>query len=124
MNALADTSVLAGSAAAEDLPEALAVSAVTLAELHAGVLLATTESERAARLATVVRVERDFEVLPVDASVAHAYGVLLATARAAGKRPRAMDLLIAATAAAHRVPLYTRDRDFLKLGGVEVRLIE
>ena len=115
--------MLAGSAA-EGLPEALAVSAVTLAELHAGVLLATTEFERAARLATVVRVERDFEVLPVNASVAHAYGVLLATARAGGRRPRAMDLLIAATAAAHRVPLYTRDRDFLKLEGVEVRLIE
>ena len=99
------------------------MSAITLAELHAGVLLAGTEGERAARLANLVRIERDFEVLPVDAAVARAYGRLLAAARAAGARPRAMDLLIAATAAAHTVPVYTRDRAFLQLRGVEVKLI-
>ena len=87
-------------------------------------LLARTETERAARLANLVRVERDFEVLPVDAAVAREYGRLLAAARRGGARPRAMDLLIAATAAANDVPIYTRDRDFARLRGVEIKLLE
>jgi predicted nucleic acid-binding protein len=115
--------VLASPPSDLGLPDGVAVSAITLAELHAGVLLATNESDRAARLATVVRIERDFDILPVDADVARAYGVLLANARAVGYRPRAMDLLIAATAAASGVPVFTRDRDFLHLRGVDVRII-
>jgi len=62
--------------------------------------------------------------LAVDADVARAYARLLAAARSTSTRPRAMDLLIAATAAAHSVPIYTRDRDFLQLRGVDVRLID
>jgi predicted nucleic acid-binding protein len=105
-----DTSVVIAS----DVPfldGELAVSAVTLAELHFGVLVAADSSARAERLRRLALVERLFDPLPVDEAVAREYGVLAAAVVHAGRQPRArvMDLLIAATARAHGARLYTRN---------------
>lgn len=80
--------------------------------------------QRAGRPATLAYAERRFAVLSVDARVAPHYGRLLAGTRRAGRsRLRTADALIAATAAAHGLPLLTRDRDFELLDGVEVVLV-
>jgi len=104
-------------------PEEAAISAVTLCGLHLAVLIASAR-QRPGRLATLAYTERRFTVLAVDARVAPHYGRLVALGRRAGKaRPRTADALIAATAAAHDLPLLTRDRDFKGLDGVEVVLV-
>jgi len=89
----------------------LAVSAVSIAELHFGVLVARDASTRAERLRRLSLVQRQFDPLPVDDAVAASYGHLAAAVVAAGRRPRprTMDLLIAATAHAHGARLYTRN---------------
>ena len=99
MRALLDTSVVIAS----DVPHLegeLAISAVTLAELHFGVLVATDPALRAERLRRLSLLQRRFDVLPVDEAVASSYGQLAAQVAAIGRQPRArtMDLLIAATA--------------------------
>jgi predicted nucleic acid-binding protein len=118
---LLDTSVIVGGSR-PDLEEA-AISAMTLAELHYGVLRAQTDGQRALRLRRLALVESEFDPLPIDSDVARAYGAIVARARAAGRRPRTADALIAATAAAHGLALYTRDRDFEDLPGVEVVML-
>lgn len=126
--ALLDTSfviaVARGEAiAVEDPPEETAISAVTLCGLHHGVLIAT-EEQRPGRLATLAYAERRLAVLPVDARVAPHYGRLLAgTRRRSRRRLGTTDALIAATAAAHDIPLITRDRDFEDLEGLDVVLV-
>lgn len=95
-----------------DLPMELAVSAMTLAELAAGPHATTDPLERARRQDRLQRVEATFEPLPVDAAVARAYGRVYAAVSAAGRKARgqrAVDLLIAATAVAAGLPLYTRN---------------
>jgi hypothetical protein len=84
---------------------------VSLAELHLGVLIAKNAEQRALRLRRLAGIERAFEPLPVDDTVARAYGRLAAALVDAGRkpRPRATDLLIAATAHVHRARLYTRN---------------
>jgi toxin FitB len=107
----------------EDPPEETAISAVTLCGLHHGVLVAT-DAQRPGRLATLVFAERRFAALPVDARVAPHYGRLLAEARRdRGRRLATADALIAATAAAHKLPLITRDRDFARLEGVDAIVV-
>jgi len=94
------------------LPTELAVSAVSLAELTAGPHATTDAAERARRQDRLQRTEATFEPLPVDRDVARAYGRIYAAFRAGGRRARgrrAFDLLIAATALAHELPLYTRN---------------
>lgn len=102
------------------LPLELAVSAVTMAELSAGPHATSDPLERARRQDRLQRAEATFDPLPVDASVARAYGrVYAAVAAADGKARggRAVDLLIAATALAVDLPLYTRTPgDFVALG--------
>lgn len=122
---LLDTSVVISIAvgAPVQLPDESAISAVTLCELHHGVLVAD-DARRAKRLAALVMAERSFRPLPVDERVAPLYGRIVAASRASGLgRPRTADALIAATAAAHELTLYTRDRDFDGLEGVEVVLL-
>nr|WP_246085764.1 PIN domain-containing protein [Pseudonocardia hydrocarbonoxydans] len=89
----------------------LAISAATLAELHFGVLVARGRATRAERLRRLSLLQRRFDALPVDESVAASYGELAAAVVEAGRQPRArtMDLLIAATAHAHSARLYTRN---------------
>lgn len=118
--ALLDTSFVISLARGEDIaledpPEQAAISAVTLCGLHHGVLVATDE-QRPGRLATLIFAERRLAALPIDTRVAPYYGRLLADARRRrGKRLQTADALIAATAAAHDIPLITRDRDFANL---------
>ncbi|MGH2714191.1 MAG: PIN domain-containing protein [Thermoleophilaceae bacterium] len=126
--ALLDTSFVIALARGEDFtledpPDEAAISAVTLCGLHHGVLTATDE-QRPGRLATLVFAERRFAALPVDAHVAPHYGRLVAaTRRHRGKKLATADALIAATAAAHELPLITRDRDFANLGGVDAVIV-
>ncbi|HEY5295518.1 MAG TPA: type II toxin-antitoxin system VapC family toxin [Gaiellaceae bacterium] len=97
-----------------ELPVEVAISAVTLAELAAGPHVNTDPQERARRQDRLQRVEATFDVFPFDTAVARAYGRLYATVLAAGCKARgrrALDLLIAATALATELPLYTRNPD-------------
>ena len=111
---LIDTSVLIGLERVDpgDLPAELAISAVTLAELAAGPHASADASERARRQDRLQRAEAAFEPLPVDADVARAYGRVYAAAVGGGTKARgrrALDLLIAATALANDLPVYTRN---------------
>ena len=107
-----DTSVVIAEDVAA-LPGVLAISALTLAELHFGVLVAKSGPVRAQRLRRLSTIQRRFDPLPLDEEVAASYGRLAAAVVDAGRRPRgrAMDLLIAATAHAHGAALYTRNPD-------------
>jgi predicted nucleic acid-binding protein len=96
------------------LPTELAISAVTLAELAAGPHATADTAERARRQDRLQRAEATFEPLPVDVEVARAYGQLYAAVVAGGTKSRgrrALDLLIAATALANDLPVYTCNRD-------------
>jgi tRNA(fMet)-specific endonuclease VapC len=107
----------------EELPGAPLISAITLAELSVGPLMATTEVERAARLAHLQQAEADFESLPFDADAARAFGQVAASLRRAGRKPsaRAYDAMIAAIAIANDLPLYTcNPDDFTGIGGLDV----
>lgn len=112
---LVDTSVLIDLERLEtaSLPVELAVSAITFAELAAGPHATDDRAERARRQDRLQRAEATFEPIPVDAAVARAYGRIFAAVTVAGRkgRSRALDLLIAATAVAEGLPLYTRNAD-------------
>lgn len=123
MRGLLDTSVVIGGRRPPELDEAC-ISAMTLAELHFGVLHAPDGATRAIRLQRLAFVERAFEPLPIDGDVARAYGTIVAGARAAGRRPRTADALIAATAAANDLTVFTRDRDFEDLPGVRTVIVD
>jgi toxin FitB len=117
VKAVLDTSVLINPPA-KAIDGEVAISAISLAELHFGVLAAKTANERAVRLRRLAGIERAFDPLPVDDAVARAYGMLAAAVVDAGRkpRPRAQDLLIAATAHVHEADLYTRNsKDLLGL---------
>jgi predicted nucleic acid-binding protein len=95
-----------------DLPAEIAVSAVTLAELAAGPHATADPDERARRQDRLQRTEATFESLPLDGGVARAYGRIYAAVAAGSRKAsgrRAFDLLIAATALAAALPLYTRN---------------
>lgn len=102
------------------LPDEIAVSVVTLAELEVGVLVAKDDQDRATRLSTLLAVREGAEGLPADAPVASAYARLAAASLRAGRRPRVHDTWIAATAAVHAATVWTRDDDFGHFDGVEV----
>ncbi len=110
--ALLDTSVIIGGDIAP-IPGLLAISAITLAELQFGVLVARAPEVRAERLRQLSVLQKHFDALPVDEAVAISYGRLAAAVVDAGRqsRRRTMDLLIAATAHAHGARLYTRNAD-------------
>lgn len=117
MRGILDTSIVIATDVAP-IDGELAVSAVTVAELHFGVLVARERMVRAERLRRLSLLQRRFDALPIDEAVAASYGELAAAVVEAGRRPRAraMDLLIAATAHAHSARLYTRNAaDFVGL---------
>lgn len=95
------------------LPDEPQISAITLAELSVGPLVATSDEERAARQAQVQQAEADFDPLPFDADAARAFGQVAASLRRRGRKTkaRAYDAMIAAVAIANGIPLYTCDPD-------------
>lgn len=121
-----DTSTLILLARVEDdtgLPSEPLITAITLVELSVGPLVATSEEERAARQAHVQQAEADFDPLPFDAAAARAFGGVAASLRRSGRKPRARayDALIAATALANGLPIYTcNPDDFAGIAGLEV----
>jgi toxin FitB len=123
VRALLDTSVLIGADSPGELEGA--ISAASLAELHFGVLVAAADDERARRVERLGIVEATFDPLPVDAAVAREWGRLAAALVARGGKPRrrALDLVIAATANVHQVPLLTWNvADFASLSDlIDVR---
>ncbi len=107
---------------ADELPDEMAISAVTLAELSAGPHQVRSDAEqavyieaaeRARRLDVLQRAEHEFDPIPFDADAARAYGRVTAAVVSAGRKPRrrAMDLMIAATAVATGLPLFTTNPD-------------
>jgi hypothetical protein len=100
----------------QPLPGVLAISVISLAELHYGVLVAQSADARAVRLARLSGLQQRFDPLPVDEAVADSYGRLAAMTVGQGRQPRrrVMDLLIAATAHAHAASLYTRNAGDLR----------
>jgi predicted nucleic acid-binding protein len=125
---LLDTSVVVDwhdPAVIAALPEEMAVSAITMAELAAGPHLATSPVEAAKRQARLQEVESVLEPIPFDAAASRSYGLVVAAVVREGRKPRSRfaDLLIAATAHASRLDLYTRNSDdFSGLEGL-VRVI-
>ena len=114
MRVILDTSVLLRPP--PELGDAeVAISAISLAELHFGVLVAQAPQVRAERVRRLGAIENAFDALPVDDAVARDYGQLAAAVAAAGRQPRARvaDLLIAATARTHQAELWTRNPDDL-----------
>ena len=113
---LLDTSVLIDLEAipANLLPIEVAISSITLAELAAGPNATNDPTERSRRQDRLQRTEAAFDPLPFTADTARAYGRIFAAVAGAGRKPRgarAVDLLIAATALAAQLPLYTRNPD-------------
>jgi tRNA(fMet)-specific endonuclease VapC len=122
---LLDTStvILLGRIDPSILPVQPLISAVSLAELSVGPLVARTEVDRAQRMAHLQQVEADMEPLPFDADAARALGRVAAAVRQAGRKPaaRAFDAMIAATAIANDLPLYTcNPADFRQIEGLRV----
>lgn len=120
---LLDTSVFIAREAGRPigpLPEAVAISVVTVAELHLGVLMADDPAIRARRLRTLSSLMATFDPLPIDSGVARTFAELVAEARRQGRRPGIMDSWIAATAVAHGLSLYTQDEDFAGIPRVQV----
>ena len=122
--AILDTSLLIGDEHGRPLeralPDRVAISVVTLAELEVGVLVAPDQATRARRLATLTETRAQLQGLPADERVASAYARLAAQAIEAGRRPRIHDTWIAATAVVHDAEVWTRDKDFSSFEGVPV----
>lgn len=122
-NGLLDTSVVIDHDVLDAalLPDESAISAVTLAELAAGPHATGNEDERARRQDRLQWAAATWDPLPFDAHAARMYGRIFAATKSAGRfnRVRLADLLIASTAAANGLPLYTRNpSDFRALEGI------
>ena len=121
---LLDTSVVVDwhdPAVIAALPDEMAISVITAAELAAGPHLAADAVEAAKRQARLQEVESALEPIPFDAAAARSYGLVVAAVIRGGRTPRSRfaDLLIAATAHARRLDLYTRNgEDFTGLEGL------
>lgn len=105
------------------LPDEPLITAITLAELTVGPLVAKSDDERAARQAHLQQAESDFDALPFDASAARVFGRVAASLRQSGRKTvaRSYDAMIAATALAHALPVYTcNPDDFSGIDGLEV----
>lgn len=118
------TVILLGKLAdAKTLPAEPLITAVTLAELSVGLLVAEEESERVARQAQLQQAEADFKPLAFDADAARAFGSVAASLRRAGRKAaaRTYDAMIAATAVANGLPVYTcNPDDFTGIDGLDV----
>lgn len=121
--AIADTSVFIAREAGRplrDLPDEIAVSVVTAAELELGVLRARDQPSRAARVATLSRVRAEYPLVEIDDAVASCFARIADAHLSSGRRLRRHDTWIAATALRHRVAVVTQDADFSAFSSVEV----
>jgi tRNA(fMet)-specific endonuclease VapC len=103
------------------LPKHPVISAITLAELSVGPLVAETDAERAARQAHLQQAEADFDPLPFDAKAARSFGRVAASLRRSGRKTsaRSYDAMIAAVALANELPLFTcNPEDFAGIDGL------
>ena len=120
--ALIDTSVVIDwdePAVVDGLPDHVAISTISLAELAVGPHLTKDAGERARRQARLQQAEALFDPIDFDRAAARSYGIVVAAVAASGRshRPRVADLLIAAIAHAQGLALYTRNaEDLLGLG--------
>jgi tRNA(fMet)-specific endonuclease VapC len=106
-----------------ELPAEPLISAVTLAELSVGPLVASNDRERATRQAHLQQAEADFDALPFDRASARAFGRVAAALQRSGRKAttRAYDAMIAATAMANGLPVYTcNPGDFSGIDGLAV----
>jgi predicted nucleic acid-binding protein len=104
-------------------PQEPLITAVTLAELSVGPLVARSDDERAARQAHLQAAEADFDPLPFDTAAARAFGAVAMSLRREGRKPaaRAYDAMIAAVAVAHGLAVHTcNPRDFVGIDRLEV----
>jgi hypothetical protein len=101
---------------ADRLPEIPELTVITMTELHQGVAMAANASTRASRLERLNAAVGEFDPLPYDGEAASRYGTLAALTvdRGRSPKPRQMDLMIAAVASVHELPLYTRNPDDFK----------
>lgn len=125
---LLDTSVVIqlSRMSVEELPVQPMISAITLAELSVGPLVARTSKERSARQAVLQQAEADFDPLPFDASAARAFGQVAASLRRSGRKTnaRSYDAMIAAIALANGLPLYTANpSDFDGIEALNVQAV-
>lgn len=121
--AIADTSVFIAQESGRelgDLPEQVAVSVITAAELELGVLRASEADARAIRLSTLSRVQAAYPLLPIDPEVASCFARLASSELAKGRRLRRHDTWIAATAMRHGAAVLTQDADFSSFDEVAV----
>lgn len=124
MDAIVDTSVLIARESGRvintsALPDALAVSVITIGELRAGVLSSDDVTVRDRRLSTLLGA-LELDPVPVDTAVADAWARLREAMRAQGRRMPINDSWIAATAIAHAVPVVTQDDDYADVTGLIV----
>jgi predicted nucleic acid-binding protein len=120
---IADTSVFVAQEVGRklgELPERLAVSVITAAELELGVLRAQDTETRARRLATLSRVRGAYPLLAVDAKIASCFARIAARELEAGRKLRRHDAWIAATALRHGAAVVTQDDDFSAFSSVSV----
>lgn len=114
--AVLDTSVLIAREQARPLqrplPDDVAISVVSIAELEVGVLVAGDAETRGRRLRTLIEVRSLAGALPIDERLASAYAQLAASVLSRGRRPRVHDTWIAATALANDAEVWTQDADF------------
>ncbi len=118
-----NTLILNAELAPGTLPDEASISAITLAELSAGPLVAATDALRAVRQAHLQQAEADFDAVPFDVVAARAFAQVAASLRRSGRKSsaRAYDALIAATAMANGLTLYTvNPRDFEGIEGLDV----
>lgn len=109
------------------LPAEPLITTITLAELSVGPLVATSDAERAARQAHLQQAESDFDPLPFDRAAARAFGQVAASLRRDGRKPaaRTYDAMIAATALANGLPVYTANPgDFTGIDGLVVVAVD
>lgn len=121
---LADTSLFIAresgrQIAADQLPDDLAISVITIGELRAGVLAATDTTTRDRRLATLIAAQM-IDPVPIDEPAAEAWARLRVSLRDLGRKMPINDSWIAATAIALEVPVITQDADYVDVPGLDV----
>lgn len=100
------------------LPQRVAISVITIGELQLGVLNAADAVIRARRADTLA-LARAADPIPISEAVMVSWARLVADCRAAGVHGavKLTDVLIAATAIEHGLPVVTQDADFDRIAG-------